>query len=150
MVSQFWPMVKSLLPYKYQKSWSQLLRYTLVGIVSNATGYLVYLLATYYGATPKITMSTLYVAGAVASFLGNRRVTFSFQGSLLGSGLRYFIAHLFGYLINLCILIVFVDKLGFAHQIVQAVAIFVVALFLFATFKIFVFADPAAPQKEQQ
>ena len=141
-------MSNSQLAKKYQKSWSQLLRYTLIGIVSNVSGYLVYLLATYYGATPKITMTILYGMGAVVSFLGNRSLTFAFQGSLLGSGVRYAIAHFFGYLINLCILIIFVDKLGFAHQIVQAVAIFVVALFLFTAFKTFVFAELAAPKKE--
>jgi putative flippase GtrA len=143
-------MGKSQLPHMHHNPWSQLLRYTLVGIASNVSGYLVYLLATYYGATPKITMSILYAAGAVVSFWGNRRVTFSFQGSLLGSGLRYVIAHFFGYLLNLCILIVFVDKLRFAHQIVQAVAIFVVALFLFTVFKVFVFTELATPQKEGQ
>ena len=52
-----------------------------------------------------------------------------------------------GYLMNLAILFVFVDKMGFAHQWVQAVAIFVVAGYLFLAFKFFVFAaPPKAPE----
>lgn len=126
---------------------TQLFRYAFVGVMSNAAGYLVYLLFTYLGATPKLTMSLLYGVGATLGFFGNRRLTFSYKGALLGSGIRYLIAHAFGYLLNLAILIVFVDSFGFAHQMVQAVAILVVAAFLFTTFKFFVFrsenAEPA-------
>ncbi len=118
----------------------QLIRYGLVGVAINLSGYLVYLLLTYFGVSPKITMSMLYFIGAVAGFWGNRKLTFAHQGSLLGSGARYTLAHALGYLINLTILIVFVDRLGYAHQWVQAVAIFVVAGYLFIAFKLFVFA----------
>lgn len=57
----------------------------------------------------------------------------------MGAGGRYIIAHCFGYLINLVILIIFVDELGFVHQWVQAIAIVIVAAFLFLAFKFFVF-----------
>lgn len=120
-------------------SLKQLTRYAFVGILSNLTGYLVYLLVTYLGASPKITMTLLYGVGAAIGYIGNRNFTFVHKGSLLGSGARYFIAHFLGYFINLVILIIFVDKLGYAHQWVQAVAIFVVAGFLFIAFKFFVF-----------
>lgn len=119
----------------------QLVSYGFVGIAINSAGYIVYLLITYFGATPKITMTFLYVLGVVLSYLGNRRLTFAHQGSLLGSGGRYLIAHFCGYLINLTILIVFVDNLGYAHQWVQAIAIFLVAAYLFIAFKFFVFTN---------
>jgi putative flippase GtrA len=119
----------------------QLTRYAFVGIVTNLTGYLVYLLVTYLGATPKITMTLLYGLGATIGYLGSRNFTFSHKGSLLGSSVRYFIAHFFGYFINLAILIVCVDQLGYGHQWVQAVAVFVVAGILFIAFKLFVFTN---------
>lgn len=122
-----------------QGSLKQLTRYVFVGIFSNLIGYLVYLLVTYLGATPKITMTLLYGVGAAIGYIGNRNFTFAYKGSLLGSGARYFIAHFFGFFINLIILIIFVDELGYAHQWVQATAIFFVAGFLFITFKFFVF-----------
>jgi putative flippase GtrA len=122
-------------------SFAQLIRYTFVGVVSNSAGYLIYLLITYLGGTPKITMTLLYGVGASIGFIGNRNFTFAHKGSLLDLGIRYFIAHFFGYFINLIILIIFVDQFGYSHQWVQAVAIFVVAGFLFIVFKFFVFTN---------
>jgi putative flippase GtrA len=122
-----------------QNSAQQLLRYGLIGLASNLAGYMVYLLITYLGATPKISMSLLYGVGAAVGFWGNRRVTFAHCGNPLGAGLRYAIAHGIGYFINLAILVVMVDRLGYTHQWVQAIAIFVVAIFLFLAFKFFVF-----------
>lgn len=130
-----------LFAIRSRKSVVQLIHYGLVGIAINLIGYSIYLVITYLGGEPKITMSLLYVIGATASFLGNRKLTFAHKGSLLGSGVRYVIAHFFGYLINLAILIVMVDQFGYPHQWVQAAAIFVVAAFLFLAFKFFVFSN---------
>jgi len=135
-VDKYFPGIKS------RNLIAQLYCYGFVGIASNLTGYMIYLLVTFLGATPKITMTLLYIAGAAVGFWGNRRLTFSHKGRLLGAGVRYTIAHLFGYAINLVILIVMVDNLGYPHQWVQAAAIFIVAIFLFITFKFFVFSEP--------
>jgi len=134
-------MVNLLTNVRHRKSVEQLFSYGLVGITSNMAAYLIYLLVTYLGGTPKLTMSALYVATAFVSYLGNRNLTFSHKGSVLVSGARFFIAHCFGYLINLTLLFVLVDRLGYPHQWVQILAIIVVAVFLFITFKIFVFKD---------
>lgn len=120
---------------------TKLFNYALVGIAINFSGYMFYLLFTYFGATPKITMTLLYGVGVAVGFWGNRKLTFAHKGSLLGSGVRYLIAHCFGYFINLALLIIFVDHFMYAHQWVQALAIFVVAGFLFLVFKYFVFTD---------
>jgi putative flippase GtrA len=124
---------------KNRGSVRQMACYALVGIVSNCAGYLVYLVVTHLGVSP--TMTFLYSIGASISFLGNRRLTFSHKGSLFGSGVRYFLAQLIGYFVNLAILLVFVDKFGFPHQVIQGIAIFIVAVFLFLAFKFFVFAE---------
>jgi len=117
----------------------QLFRYAFVGLASNVAGYLVYLLFTQAGATPKLAMSLLYGVGAAIGFFGNRCLTFSHKGAMLGAGIRYVVAHFLGYLINLAILVVCVDHLGYPHQVVQAVAILMVAAYLFIAFKFFVF-----------
>lgn len=49
-----------------------------------------------------------------------------------------------GYLLNLILLLLFVDWLDFPHQIVQGIAIVVVAIFLFVVLRIFVFAPRLA------
>ena len=146
----YWLMNDSNFCMKIKTSVIQLFRYGLVGIASNLSGYVLYLLLTYLGSTPKITMSFLYVMGAVIGFWGNRKFAFAHTGSLFGSGVRYAISHCIGFLLNLVILIVMVDKMGYAHQWVQAVAIFVVAGFLFLAFKFFVFKSIDDSQKRKE
>lgn len=119
----------------------QLIRYGLVGVVSNAAIYFFYLLITYLGVEPKTAMTLVYVIGTVIGFIGNRKWTFAHRGDSSGAALRYGLAHLFGYLLNLLILLTFVDHLGYAHQWVQVVAIMIVAGFLFVVFKYFVFCE---------
>ena len=116
-------------------------RYALVGVVSNVCGYGVYLLVTWLGVGPKIAMSILYCAGAGLGFLGNRQWSFGHQGKAWPSLLRYCIAHSIGYGLNFSILYFFVDQMHFRHQLVQAVAILVVAVFLFLSFRFFVFPE---------
>jgi len=123
---------------------SRLLRFGLVGIASNIAGYLVYLLLTGIGGTPKLTMTVLYGVGATIGFIGNREFTFAHQGSVFKAVIRYILTQCVGYLINLVILIVMVDHLGYSHQWVQAVAILVVAMYLFLAFRYFVFAPANA------
>ncbi|MBF0525341.1 MAG: GtrA family protein [Deltaproteobacteria bacterium] len=126
---------------KTRKSAGQFLRYVLIGILSNSLGYLFYLLITYLGVEPKRAMTPLYVVGAIIGFLGNRQWAFAHKGNGLKSAVRYCIAHLDGYLLNLIILFVFVDFLGYPHQLVQAGAIIGVACFLFVAFKYIVFPE---------
>ena len=135
---------------KEQKSAGQLFRYGLVGVTSNLSGYLIYLLITYWGGGPKVTMTLLYIVGASIGFYGNRQWTFAHKGTILKSGIRYFVTHLLGYLINLLILLTFVDRLGYPHQWVQAVAIIVVAGFLFLVFKYFVFPKTESSVRGQE
>ena len=123
------------------KSMQQLIRYGVVGVVSNAAIYFIYLLITYLGVEPKTAMTLVYIIGASIGFIGNRKWTFAHRGDSSRAALRYVLAHLFGYLLNFLILFTFVDRLGYAHQWVQAVAIIIVAGFLFIVFKYFVFRE---------
>ena len=132
-------MNNSFVVAEVRRTATQVFRYGLVGIASNLSGYLVFLLITYWGIEPKQAMTLLYIVGATIGFFGNRQWAFAHKGEVLGAGGRYLIAHLLGYLINLLLLLTFVDRLGYSHQWVQAVAIFVVAGFLFIAFKYFVF-----------
>ena len=117
------------------------IRYILTGIFTNIMGYAIYWLITSYGFSPKWTVTVLYGASALLSFLLNRYFTFRHNGNLGKAGIRYILAQFAGYLMNLFILILFVDWLGYTHQYVQAVAILVVALFLFVLSRYFVFVS---------
>lgn len=120
-------------------STTQLVRYAIIGFITNTSAYVIYLLLTYFGFAPIVTMTCVYGIGATIGYLGNRTLTFSYKGGALGSGVRFILTYFAGYLINLSILLIFVNRLGYAHQIVQAIAIFVVAAFLFVGLKFFVF-----------
>jgi putative flippase GtrA len=119
----------------------QLLRYGLVGVISNLTIYIIYLLITHFGVEPKKAMTLVYILGASLGFIGNQKWTFAHRGNPASAVLRYVLAHFLGYLLNFMILFIFVDRLGYAHQWVQAVAIIIVAGFLFIVFKYFVFRE---------
>lgn len=119
----------------------QLIRYGVVGVMSNAAIYFVYLLITYLGVEPKTAMTLVYIIGAAIGFIGNRKWTFAHRGDASSAVIRYILAHLSGYLLNFLILFTFVDRLEYAHQWVQAMAIMIVAGFLFIVFKYFVFRE---------
>ena len=117
----------------------QLIKYLIIGGTSNAIGYATYLALTHFGLPAKIAMTLLYLTAATLSFWGNKKITFSYEGAISGAGTRFVIAHSIGYLINLAIIILLVDRLGYDHRIVQATAIVTVAIYLFIAMKLFVF-----------
>jgi putative flippase GtrA len=129
------------------KTFRQFVAYALIGICTNAVGYAIYLFATHVWGAPKITMTVLYIVGAYSGFIANRRFTFQHDGSMGVAGGRYIVMQLIGYVINFSILLVFVDMLKFPHQIVQAVAIGVVAIFLFIVLRLYVFVLDTAVTK---
>jgi putative flippase GtrA len=117
----------------------QFLRYAVLGVLTNLLGYLVYLTITHFGGTPKATMSVMYCVGAFISFWGNRQWAFGHKGGVLGSGFRFMMLQVLGYLLNLAILVVGLDRMGYPHQMVQGLAIVIVACFLFLGLKLAVF-----------
>lgn len=114
-------------------------RYAVVGVTCNAIGYAVYLALTGLTVPFKLAMSFLYALGICISFLGNRNWVFEHRGNVVGAAWGFGFAHAAGYMLNLGLLTVFVDMLGYPHELVQAIAIFVVGGFLFVVFKLFVF-----------
>lgn len=127
-----------------KKTLRQFFSYALIGVLTNFLGYATYLILTYLWGAPKLTMTALYFAGASIGFFANRRFTFRHDGGVGVTGVRYLLAQVAGYLLNLVLLLLFVDWFDFPHQIVQAIAIVVVAIFLFVVLRIFVFAPSLA------
>ena len=119
----------------------QLFRYVLVGLGSNVILYLGYLLLTSFGFGYKTAMTLLYGLGILQTFLFNRSWTFGHQGYIHSAFVRYTSIYLLGYLVNLTGLYVFVDLLGFPHQLVQGLMIVIVAALLFVLQRLWVFKD---------
>ncbi|PLX98727.1 MAG: hypothetical protein C0623_11895 [Desulfuromonas sp.] len=119
----------------------QIFRYGAVGLFSNLLGYLVYLFVTWQGVDPKLAVTILYPVAATIAYIGHSHYSFSYEGEHIKGIARYVAAHSCGYLLNLASLFFFVDMFSFPHQLVQFCNIFLVAGFLFITFRYFVFAD---------
>jgi len=117
----------------------QIASFSFVGLCSNLLGYGAYLLIVANGMDPKITVTLLYFIGVLASYFANKRLTFRCTRSILSSGIRYLSVYILGYLINLSLIALFVDGLGVPHQLVQGIAILVVAVVMFIMLRLFVF-----------
>lgn len=122
----------------------RVLRYGLVGVASNGFGYLAYLGLTALGLPPKLSMTALYATATAIAFFGNRRFTFDDDGRIGPAALRFALVYLAGWVVNLCLLLVFVDHLGHPHWLVQGIAILVVAALLFGLQRRFVFRQSRA------
>ena len=112
------------------KSFTQLFRYALIGVVLNTLGFIIYYFLTSTGFKPKGVMTVLYGVGVIIGFYVHK-FTLSYGGSVFEAGVRCGITHLFVYLLNLLILVIFVDVYEFSHTIVQGAAIFIVTAFTF-------------------
>ena len=119
----------------------QIVRYAIAGVISNGVGYLLYLIATmFFGLGHKTAMTGLYSVGMAVSFYINRKWTFRGTGTIRRSAVRFFITMVMGYAINFLLLFVFVDLFGFAHQLIQPVAIALMAVYFFLLNKWYVHA----------
>lgn len=125
----------------------QLVRFAAVGIVSNGALFLLYLVLTSAGLSPALSMSLSYVVGVVQTFALNRSWTFAHCGDCAASLARYAATYGVGYVVNLCLLRLFVDELKLPHQWVQGAAILFVAALVFALQKHWVFRSAPQPSR---
>ncbi|MGQ9686807.1 MAG: GtrA family protein [Thiobacillaceae bacterium] len=121
----------------------QFLRYAMVGLGSNVALYLFYLGLTGTGIGHKTAMTLLYAVGVAQTFYFNRTWSFGHDGRVATSFVRYASAYAFGYVFNLVMLVLLVDRWGWPHQWVQGAMIFVLAGLLFLLQRYWVFAPPA-------
>jgi len=118
---------------------TQLIRYAIIGVVTNGSGYVLYLAMTWGGMGHKLTMTLLYIVGALLSFLLNRRWTFNHSGAVGRAMVRHWAVFGLGYVVNFVALLIFVDLLGLPHEIVQGVMVLTLACMLFVLQKLWVF-----------
>lgn len=125
--------------FLYMALTTQIVRFGIVGLVSNAVLYGLYVLATGAGIQHTIAMTAVFLLGVAQTFVFNKRWSFAYHGSGSRSMLRYLVAYAGAYVINLSAMLLLVDVEGFPHRIVQAVMVVVVAIFLFLVQRLWVF-----------
>lgn len=116
------------------------LRFIIVGLTSNLVLYLLYLAFTAVGLGHKTAMTMLYLTGTLQTFIFNKRWTFSHQGNIQRSLLRYLVAYGGCYILNFALLYTLVDGFGWSHALVQGLAIVIFAALLFLIQKYWVFS----------
>ena len=117
-----------------------LTKYLVVGAASNTIVFLFYLILTSYGLPPKGAITACFAVGVLQTFVFNRRWTFGHDGEIGIGFVKYIFAYLLAYVLNLTVLLVFVDYLGYPHQWVQGVSVLGLAGFLFVVMRCWVFA----------
>jgi putative flippase GtrA len=122
----------------------ELARFGVVGVLSNALLYVLYLAATALGMGPKSAMTLLYCVGVAQTFVLNRQWTFGGRGDMRKALPRYGAAYAAGYALNFVLLMALVDAAGLPHQAVQAALIALIALLMFLAQKFWVFRAPQA------
>ena len=128
---------------KFNLPFGELIRYAVVGVILNMTGYIAYLLLTHFLLSPIIAMSVLYPMSILLAYFSHRKHTF--KSNPLSTRRKHFflflLIYLIGYVLNFSSLYFFHGKLGFPHEIVQIVTIFTVAIILYLLFKSYVFCS---------
>ncbi|MDZ7832245.1 MAG: GtrA family protein [Desulfobacterales bacterium] len=118
----------------------ELIRYGIVGTTTNVSGYLIFVFfTTVLNLSPVLTVSIFYPFFLILAFYFNKNWSFRHKGDISKSVVKYLIAYLGCYILNVGALKLFYEYLGYSHLIVQAVAICVLALILFMTQKYWVF-----------
>lgn len=123
----------------------QAARYGIAGFLISMLGYAAYLLMTFCGIDPKVAVSVVYPLSVITGYFVHSQYSFSSGRGHRYAAVRYILAHCVGYCLNVAMLYALSDRMGFPHQVVQAAAIFLVAGFLFLSFRYFVFARVKPP-----
>ena len=120
---------------------NQLLRFGVVGLISNITLYIFYLLLTEFAFGPKVSMTTAFAFGVLQTFFFNKRWTFKHRSYLQQTFVKYVVTYGLAYSLNLLALLFFVDQLGYPHHLVQGIAVVALAVMLFTTLRVWVFGN---------
>jgi putative flippase GtrA len=123
----------------------QFVRFAIIGLLLNGVLYCAYLLLTRGLMGSPAAMTITYCTGVLAGFLLNRRVTFRYRGDNRGALLRYVACYVIGYAINFVTLWWLVQRLGLAHEVVQAGVTLILPVILFSLQRYWVFRRPRLP-----
>ena len=133
-------------PVQGRPLFSQLARYGVVGLTSNALAFAAYLALTSLGLGVKVAMTITYASSIAYTFLFNKRWSFAHGGAHGPALVRYCIVYAAGYVVNLAALHWMVDRLGWPHQWVQGSLVLAISLMLFALQRTWVFPSRPAQQ----
>jgi putative flippase GtrA len=126
-----------------QPIYATLSRYLTVGVLSNVVLYLIYIAITRFPVPPTLAMTIVYAIGIIGTFHFNRTWSFRSEGAAVRRFFGYCVVYGLAYLLQLTIFIVLYHLFNWVHELVQAIAIVAVALFIFTCLRLWVFRPEA-------
>lgn len=121
----------------------ELIRYVVVGAATNGFGLLLYVVFTTIGVSPVLMISMSYPIHIGLAFYMNKKWSFTHEGRISASAVRYLISYIGCYVMNVAVLKYFYGYCGFSHVLVQTAAVVLIAPLLFVTQKVWVFRKDA-------
>ncbi|SMQ68501.1 Putative flippase GtrA (transmembrane translocase of bactoprenol-linked glucose) [Agreia sp. VKM Ac-1783] len=123
---------------------SPVLRFGAIGGLNNLLSYGIFVALTRAGM-PSIGAATItYATGMVVSYLANRTFTFRHSGNTRRSVLQFIVVNIAGYALNVAILALFVELIGWNALVVQLGAIVIVATGIYLGMRFWVFRTTGA------
>ena len=115
-------------------------RFLVVGATNNLLMYGLFVLLTLRGIPPVPAATITYVLGMAISFVAHSRFTFRHRGDRGPAMIRFVLANVAGYLLNVGLLHLLIT-IGLPAVLAQLIAVVVVAALLFVAMKQWVFGS---------
>jgi putative flippase GtrA len=119
---------------------SQIIKYGSVGFVTNALGYMVYIvIANIIGVSPPVAAIISGFLVISLSFYLNKRFSFGNNSKSISMAVNYYILYVSAILFHSFIIFIFSNVFGFAHEIIAGISIILISCSLFLIQKFLLF-----------
>lgn len=125
----------------YSKSFVQLIKYILIGVLGLVVDFGIYTILTYFKLNVEVANIISSTCGIINNFFWNSYTNFKVRDHLLIRFISYFCVGQITTVFTTVSLFIFVTKLGYPHLIVKIVATFVATLIQFIINKIITFRE---------
>lgn len=118
----------------------QFARYIFVGATANALVLgLYWSLSLGAGLLPELSLTLASASGFILTYAANRMWSFRYRGEHAMSLLRYLVTYIVSYCLQLIVLFVGTDTLGYPHQYVVVLGVLIAVPVSYALLTLFVF-----------
>jgi putative flippase GtrA len=124
---------------KWQREFAYLTRYAGSGALNTLVGFSVIFLLMALGLSPYIANVGGYLVGFVLGFLVSKKFVFRSNGHFVNQSMRYLVAFLFCYLLNMLVLRLALNELHWEAVISQSLAAVTYTISMYVLTRWFVF-----------
>ena len=125
----------------HSKSFLQLIKYVLIGVLGLVVDFGIYTILTYFKLNVEVANIISSTCGIINNFFWNSYTNFKVYDHLLVRFISYFCVGQITTVFTTVSLFIFVNQLGYPHLIVKIVATFVATLIQFIINKIITFRE---------